>query len=94
MTRSEINRELNTLRLVLHDLTGESEIGEHYIDVLSKAIFMIGVSKWEFNSDYFDVKCDEVAGDVNIEIYYKDTLIDEHSYKLDSILSEDENGEA
>ena len=44
MTKSEITKELNTLRLVLHDLTGESEIGEHYIDVLSKAIFLVGSS--------------------------------------------------
>lgn len=94
MTKSEITRELDTLRLVLHDLTGESDIGEHYIDVLSRAIFMVGASKWEFNTDYFDVKCNEVAGDVSIEVYYKETLMDEHSYSLDGIISEEETGEA
>ena len=94
MKKSEIAKELNTLRVILNDLTGESEIGEHYIDVLSRAIFLVGSSKWEFNTDYFDVKCDEVAGDVGIEIYYKDTKIGEHSYTLDSILSDEDNAEA
>ena len=94
MTKNEITKELNTLRLVLHDLTGESEIGEHYIDVLSKAIFLVGASKWEFNGEFFDVKCRELAGDVNIEIYYRDTLLDEHSYNLDGIISDESNGKA
>ena len=94
MKNNEIARELNTLRIILNDLTGESEIGEHYIDILSKAIFIVGSSKWEFSTDYFDVKCDEVAGDININIYYKDTKIGEHSYTLDSMISDEESGEA
>tara|TARA_R100000458_G_scaffold41478_1_gene39152 strand:+ start:274 stop:558 length:285 start_codon:yes stop_codon:yes gene_type:complete len=94
MTKNEITRELNTLRLVLNDLTGESEIGEHYIDVLGKAMFLVGSHKWDFNGEFFDVKCRELAGDVTVEVYYKDTLLDEHSYKLDSIISEEETGEA
>ena len=94
MTKNEIAKELNTLRLVLHDLTGESEIGEHYIDVLGKAIFLVGSHKWDFNGEFFDVKCRELAGDVTVEVYYKDTLLDEHSYELDGIISDKENGEA
>ena len=90
MKNSEIVKELNTLRLILNDLTGESEIGEHYIDVLSKSMFIIGDSKWEFNSDYFTIKCNDIAGDVNIEIYYRDALIGEHEYSLDDIISDEE----
>ena len=93
MRESKIVKELNTLRIILNDLTGETEIGEHYIDILSKAIFIIGSSKWEFNSSYFTIRCDEIAGDVNIEIYHKDALVGEHSYTLESMIS-DESVEA
>ena len=94
MKKSEIVKELNTLRVILSDLTGETEIGEYYIDVLSKAMFVVGASKWEFNTDYFDVKCDEVAGDVYIDIYHRDSKIDEHSYTINSIISDEDRGEA
>ena len=94
MKKSEIVKELNTLRIILSDLTGETEIGEYYIDILSKAMFIVGASKWEFSTEYFDIKCDEVAGDVNIDIFHKEAKIGEHSYTLDSIISDEERGEA
>ena len=94
MKKSEITRELNTLRIVLYDLIGDSDIGEHYLDVLNKTISMVGSNNWEFSGDYFNVKCDEIAGDINIDVYHKETKIDEHSYKLDGIMSDEESGEA
>tara|TARA_Y100001970_G_scaffold135340_1_gene166609 strand:+ start:5046 stop:5330 length:285 start_codon:yes stop_codon:yes gene_type:complete len=94
MTKSEITRELNTLRIVLYDLIGDSDIGEHYIDILNKTISIVGSNNWEFSSDYFNIKCDEIAGDVNIDVYHKETLIDSNLYKLDSIISDEESGEA
>ena len=57
-------------------------------------MFVVGASKWEFNTDYFDVKCDEVAGDVYIDIYHRDSKIDEHSYTINSIISDEDRGEA
>ena len=94
MKKSEIVRELNTLRLVLNDLIGETDIGEHYIDVLGKSIFLVGESEWEYSSEYFTVKCDEVAGDINVSVYHKDALMEEHSYKVSSIISDEDSAEA
>ena len=94
MKKSVIVKELNTLRIILNDLTGETDIGEYYIDVLSKAIFLLGSSKWEFTTDHFNLKCDEVAGDVYIDVYHKDTLIDERSYTINGIVSDEDKGEA
>ena len=68
MNKSEIVKELNTLRLVLNDLIGDTDIGEHYIDVLGKSLFLVGSSKWEYSSDHFTIKCDEIAGNVNVSM--------------------------
>ena len=94
MKDDKIVKELNTLRVILNDLTGDTEIGEYYIDVLGKAMFIVGNSKWEYNSNYFSVKCNEIAGDINIEIYHKDALIGNHEYVLSDIISDKENAEA
>ena len=94
MKRNEIVSELNTLRLVLYDLIGESDIGEHYLNVLNKTISIVGNDKWEYTTDYFNIKCDEIAGDINIDVYYKDTKIDEHSYEVERLISDEASGEA
>ena len=94
MNKSEIVKELNTLRLVLNDLIGDTDIGEHYIDVLGKSLFLVGSSKWEYSSDHFTIKCDEIACNVNVSIYHKDILMEEHSYNVDSIISDEDSAEA
>lgn len=94
MKKEQVAKELNSLRIVLNDLTGESEIGEHYINVLSKAIFIIGNKNWEFNTTCFDIKCEDLANSVKIDIYHKDAKIDSHVYDNESIISDKDEAKA